>query len=114
LSWREFISSLAGSLAWPIALCLIAIIFRQQIRHLLTGNHNVKRIKAGLIKWQYWDQTTSKSIQELSHPRPESEDEEVWEDADSGDIREGFEAERNPLDKRAGIRPTLLRPIALL
>lgn len=35
MGWFEFISSMTGSLAWPIAAVVIALIFRSQIISLM-------------------------------------------------------------------------------
>jgi len=35
MSWMEFLSSLVGSLAWPVAAVIIACLFRSQISGLL-------------------------------------------------------------------------------
>jgi hypothetical protein len=41
----QFAASVIGSLAWPTAVVLLAVLFRRSVRQLLTGD--VKRWKAG-------------------------------------------------------------------
>lgn len=65
MNWRQFSSSLIGSLAWPIIALVIALVFREPIKRLLLGAPNVKRWKAGPFEWEYWDQTTSRARHEL-------------------------------------------------
>jgi len=42
---REFLASIINSLAWPAAVALVALLFRRELRGLLT--RGLKRIKAG-------------------------------------------------------------------
>jgi hypothetical protein len=48
---REFIASLASSLAWPLAILAISVIFRTQLRGLLTGQ--LKRLRAGPLEAEF-------------------------------------------------------------
>lgn len=41
----QFVASVVGSVAWPAAIVLLAVLFRRSVRQLLTGD--VKRWKAG-------------------------------------------------------------------
>jgi len=51
VSTEQFIASLVQSLAWPAALVLVAVVFRVQLRRLLTGQ--LRRLKAGPIEAEF-------------------------------------------------------------
>jgi hypothetical protein len=40
VDWLQFISSLASSLAWPIAAVVIAFMFREQLRETNQAHHH--------------------------------------------------------------------------
>jgi len=54
VSWREFVTSLVGSLAWPASVAFVVWVFREQISTLFAGP--VKRWKAGPVEMEYWAQ----------------------------------------------------------
>lgn len=37
MSWLEFFATIIGSLAWPVAAVIVAVLFRKQLRALLGG-----------------------------------------------------------------------------
>ena len=51
----EFVASLVGSLAWPIAVVVLVIVFRPVLSQLASGG--VRRWKAGPagVEVEYWD-----------------------------------------------------------
>ena len=51
MSTEQFIASLVSSLAWPVAVVAIAVIFRVQLRQLLGGR--LSRLKAGPIEAEF-------------------------------------------------------------
>jgi len=51
VSTEQFIASLVDSLAWPVALVLVAVVSRDQLRGLLTGQ--LRRLKAGPIEAEF-------------------------------------------------------------
>lgn len=65
MSTLEFIASLVKSLAWPVALLVLALLFRSQLRQMLS--RQVKRMKAGPIELE-WDRTLSEAEVELDQP----------------------------------------------
>ncbi len=54
---KQFIASLVGSLAWPAAVVCIAVVFRDQLKTLLTDR--LRHIEAGPIKADF-DRAASK------------------------------------------------------
>lgn len=44
MDWKQFIASIIGSLAWPVATVLIAYLFKDQIRRLIA---HIRKIGAG-------------------------------------------------------------------
>jgi hypothetical protein len=65
MSELQFIASLVNSLAWPLVVLVIAVVFRTKITDLLSGG--VKRLKAGPIEVE-WDRTLSEARVELDQP----------------------------------------------
>jgi hypothetical protein len=58
MSWRDFVASLVGSLAWPAMIGLCVAMFRSQIRALLEGP--IKRLKAGPFEFENeWERATA-------------------------------------------------------
>lgn len=57
LETEQFIASLVGSLAWPAAVVCIAVVFRNQLKTLLTDQ--LRHIEAGPIKADF-DRAASK------------------------------------------------------
>lgn len=55
MSWREFVASLVGSLAWPIAVVTAIALLRTQLAKLLEGR--VKRLQVGPASIEYWEDT---------------------------------------------------------
>lgn len=52
MTWREFIASLADSLAWPVSAAVVVFLLRRQLAGLLEAP--VKRWKAGPVEVEYW------------------------------------------------------------
>jgi hypothetical protein len=50
---KQLIASLVSSLAWPVAVVAIAVVFRRQVVQLLTAGP-LKRLKAGPVEFE-WD-----------------------------------------------------------
>lgn len=59
MDWMEFVASLVGSLAWPVAVVALLIVFRPVLSELASGG--VKRWKAGPsgVEVEYWDRETT-------------------------------------------------------
>lgn len=59
MDWREFISSIISSIAWPIAVVALAFILRHRIEALLNGP--LRRVKAGPggVELEYWDRVAA-------------------------------------------------------
>ena len=51
MTTMQFIASLVGSLAWPLGVVTIAVIFREQIRRLLTRPVSGMRVGPFEMKW---------------------------------------------------------------
>jgi hypothetical protein len=51
MTTMQFIASLVGSLAWPLGVVTIAVIFRDQIRRLLTRPVSGVRVGPFEMKW---------------------------------------------------------------
>jgi hypothetical protein len=76
VSWREFVVKIVSAVAWPLTAVAILLIFRSQIRTLLSGH--LKRLKAGPVEAE-WD----REIQETRAAVVAQE--AVLEPGDSGD-----------------------------
>lgn len=66
VSTLQFIASLVNSLAWPLAVVVIALVFRVQIRRLMTGQ--LRRLRAGPVEMEF-DRLLSEVGVELAAPR---------------------------------------------
>lgn len=77
MDWREFIASLVDSLAWPVAVTVVAALFRRQIAGLLEGP--VKRWKAGPVEVEFWERTAVEVAQSvtIAAPRSDEDDPEI-------------------------------------
>ncbi len=78
-----FISSLFSSLAWPVAILIIALIFRKQFSKILEGIR-LKKIKRGDFELDF-DQELSmikSKVQELQLSEPESDVKEKSEESE--------------------------------
>jgi hypothetical protein len=53
MGWQQFIASIVGSLAWPIAAVFIVVIFKDQLRHLLS---QIRKIGAAGVNVELSDQ----------------------------------------------------------
>lgn len=62
MDWLEFVSSLVASLAWPGAVVAVAVVFRRQIRDLLSSG--LHRVKAGPFEaeWNLAEQRVPTSL----------------------------------------------------
>ncbi|MGH8897186.1 MAG: hypothetical protein ACRDZ4_09235 [Egibacteraceae bacterium] len=65
MSNLEFLASVLESLAWPAAAIVIALLFRHQLRNLLSGP--MSRMKAGPFEVE-WDRLLSEAETELDKP----------------------------------------------
>jgi hypothetical protein len=63
VSKLEFISSLVRSLAWPMAFVAVALVFREQLRGLLS-TAGLRRVKAGPLEVE-WNRQISEAEVEL-------------------------------------------------
>lgn len=65
MSSLQFLTSLVGSLAWPVVVLVIVVLFRTTIRSVLTGQ--VKRWRAGLsgVEVEYWELTADRARDQL-------------------------------------------------
>jgi hypothetical protein len=61
----EFIAAMAKALAWPAAAVTVAVLFRTQLRTLLSGP--ARRVKAGPLEIE-WDRTVAEAQVELDQP----------------------------------------------
>lgn len=54
MDWKEFLASLVGSLAWPVALVVVLLVFRGSVRGLLNGSLRKLRVGPGgaELEWQ--------------------------------------------------------------
>lgn len=52
MNWREFVASLVGSVAWPLAAVIALALFRRQVTALLEAP--LRRLKAAPfeLSWQ--------------------------------------------------------------
>ncbi len=65
MSVLEFIASLIGSLAWPLVVVVVALLFRSKIIELLTPA--IRRLKAGPFEVE-WDRAISEAEVDLEQP----------------------------------------------
>ncbi len=73
MGWLQFVASLADSLAWPLSVVALAVVFRPMISQLdLTG---VRRWKAGPagIEIENWDREASETKASLARQKPRAE-----------------------------------------
>jgi hypothetical protein len=67
VSVLQFAASLVSSLAWPLAVLAVAMVFRVQIRQLMT--RQLRRLRAGPVEMEF-DRLLSEVGVELASPRP--------------------------------------------
>jgi hypothetical protein len=69
MSTLEFIANMTGSLAWPLILLAVVLVFRRSIRQLLTQGW-LKRIKAGPFEaeWERLVAETEEKVKAASSP----------------------------------------------
>ena len=65
----QFIASLIGSLAWPIVVLVVALLFRTKIIEILSPT--MRRLKAGPFEVE-WDRTIAEAEQDLAVEGPVS------------------------------------------
>jgi hypothetical protein len=53
MGWKQFIASIISSLAWPVAAVAIVVIFKDQLRHILS---QIKKIGAAGVNVELSDQ----------------------------------------------------------
>ncbi len=92
MDWLQFISSVIGSLAWPLAAVALGFMFREQVRKLLD---KMKSLKApGGIEASFSEEVAKVAeetkqvveaappefdpIQGLDHPAPQEESDRLW------------------------------------
>lgn len=63
MTWREFVASLVGSLAWPATAAFVVWVFREQISTLFAGP--VKRWKAGPVEMEFWAQEAAEVVEQV-------------------------------------------------
>lgn len=63
----QFMASLLNSLAWPLAVVVIAVIFRVQIRHL--ASRPLRRFRAGPVEMDF-DRLLSEVEVDVERPLP--------------------------------------------
>ncbi len=59
----EFVSSIVGSLAWPVAAVVAALVFRRQLRDVL--GHRLHRLKAGPLEMELFDRKLAETEAEV-------------------------------------------------
>ena len=64
----EFVSSLVGSLAWPVAVVVLVWVLRPELKHLAAGG--VRRWKAGPVEIEYWDRERSEVRESIRRELP--------------------------------------------
>jgi len=67
VSAYEFVASLVNSLAWPVAVLIVAVLFRRQLSGLLAGP--LTSLKAGPLE-AVWDREVAEVVAELPQPQP--------------------------------------------
>ncbi|NMD06875.1 MAG: hypothetical protein GYA66_02730, partial [Phyllobacteriaceae bacterium] len=72
MDWLTFISNLTAALAWPSAACVIALIFREQIRSLVS---NLSKLKFGDVEAEF-----SKEVESIREEVKSVEDDPDYED----------------------------------
>lgn len=63
MDWLEFIASLVGSLAWPIVVVVIALVFRRAIKTTL--NRPLRRFKVGPLEAE-WEEQRAEALVEVA------------------------------------------------
>lgn len=70
MNWREFISQLIGALAWPSAIVILGVLFRREIRSLLSAP--LQKIKAGPVEFLF-----EKELEETKRESKEAQEQLV-------------------------------------
>jgi hypothetical protein len=63
MGWMEFVSSIVGSLAWPVAAVITASVFRKQLREVL--GTRLHKIKAGPVEMELFDRKLAETEAEV-------------------------------------------------
>ena len=63
MGWMEFVSSIVGSLAWPVAAVSTAAVFRKQLREVL--GTRLHKIKAGPVEMELFDRALAETEAEV-------------------------------------------------
>ena len=66
MSGLEFVAEITKALAWPLAAVVVAVLFRKQLRQLLSVGP-ARRVKAGPVEIE-WDRTVAEAQVELDQP----------------------------------------------
>ena len=72
MDWLTFTSNVISALAWPAGACVVALIFRAQIRDLVG---NLSRLKWGEVEAQFGD-----SVEQIREDVKSVEDDPDYED----------------------------------
>ena len=67
MSAFEFVASLVDSLAWPVGILVVAVLFRRQLSRLLA--RPLRSLKAGPLE-AVWDRQVAEVEAELPQPEP--------------------------------------------
>ncbi len=59
MEWMDFVAALVDSLAWPVAVVVLLVVFKPVVLQLVTGG--VRRWKAGPsgLEVEYWERETN-------------------------------------------------------
>jgi hypothetical protein len=70
VNWLAFIASLVASLAWPAAAVTVAVVFRREIRDLLS-RRGLHRVKAGPFEaeWNLAEQHVPRNLRVVAQTR---------------------------------------------
>lgn len=63
MDWLTFIASLVGSLAWPLAMLVVAVLFRQAIQTTLA--RPLRRFRAGPFEAE-WDEKVAQALVDVA------------------------------------------------
>ena len=107
MNWLEFISSLVGSLAWPVLAFLIVIILRQPLAKMLT-QRPVKVVEAGPtgVRIEYVDEKLEEAQSELVEARAEKRDADGQKAELSGDADQAPDDFMVEMEQLAAVAPS--------
>jgi len=107
MNWLEFISSLVGSLAWPVLAFLIVIILRQPLAKMLT-QRPVKVVEAGPtgVRIEYVDEKLEEAQSELVEARAAKRDADGQKAELSGDADQAPDDFMVEMEQLAAVAPS--------